>query len=331
MSRHVVVIIPFFQRIRGLLSSALRGVFDQRDAPEIRVIVVDDESPIPAAVELLDIDPGFRHAITVIRQPNAGPASARNTGLAAVTAGGAWIALLDSDDLWTPDHIARAVTNLEKHGNIYFSDGSLPRTGSTLFETAGFRSAEHHPIDGQSDIFALQGDYLSLLVDRSPFVTSSAVYRADVFGGLRFEPSCGICDDLAFWMSIASLSPSVVFSSRVEVFGADAAEHISIVEDWKSNKALRVSRDLIRYYNFALRTVPLSEEHRAKIRRKAANERAGTVITAMAMVKDRIPLDRGLVRDCLRESPAPAIDLLRGVTQLIRSRIIKRWGAPEGG
>ncbi len=44
----IAVVIPYFQRKEGLLAQAIRSVIAQRDVDDVRIVVVDDASPIPA-------------------------------------------------------------------------------------------------------------------------------------------------------------------------------------------------------------------------------------------------------------------------------------------
>ena len=54
--------------------------------------------------------------MTVIAQPNAGPGGARNTGLDHVPKATRYVAFLDSDDVWTPDHLENAAKAMEAFG-----------------------------------------------------------------------------------------------------------------------------------------------------------------------------------------------------------------------
>lgn len=105
------VIIPYYQKAPGILARALGSVFDQTHR-DFDVIVVDDESPSPIEPELEAFPLDQRARITVIKQPNAGPGGARNMGLDHVPADSAYVAFLDSDDEWTPDHLKNAVAGL---------------------------------------------------------------------------------------------------------------------------------------------------------------------------------------------------------------------------
>jgi len=99
MSVRFSVIIPLFNK-RAYFGRTLSSLLKQ-DFRDFEVVVVDDGSTdgSPEMVEALT-DPRIR----LIRQSNAGPGPARNT--AARHAAGEWLALLDADDLWQPDHLS---------------------------------------------------------------------------------------------------------------------------------------------------------------------------------------------------------------------------------
>ena len=103
----LTVIIPFYQKEPGILRRALTSVFAQRFR-DFDVIVVDDESPYPPDGDLIAFSEEDQARVRVVRQENAGPGGARNTGLDHVSPGTEFVAFLDSDDTWTPDHLAIA-------------------------------------------------------------------------------------------------------------------------------------------------------------------------------------------------------------------------------
>jgi hypothetical protein len=88
------VVIPTFNRAE-LIEQTLKSVFAQRFT-SYEVIVVDDGSTDATLQLLLPFQPG----LTVLTQPNRGPAAARNLG--ADRAHGDYLAFLDSDDVWFP-------------------------------------------------------------------------------------------------------------------------------------------------------------------------------------------------------------------------------------
>jgi len=115
------VIIPFYQREPGVLRRALKSVFAQSHA-DFDVIVVDDASPLPVETEMSALSLDERARVTIIKQANAGPGGARNTGLDHVPADSAYVAFLDSDDEWAPDHL-KIATNALRHfdADCYFA------------------------------------------------------------------------------------------------------------------------------------------------------------------------------------------------------------------
>jgi glycosyltransferase involved in cell wall biosynthesis len=88
------VIIPTYNReqyLRETIDSVMRQTFT-----DYELIVVDDGSTDGTADYVASLGPGVR----LLKQSNAGPGVARNTGAAA--AKGEYLAFLDSDDLWSP-------------------------------------------------------------------------------------------------------------------------------------------------------------------------------------------------------------------------------------
>ena len=88
------------------LADALRSILAQ-SLTQIEVLFVDDASTdgsVALAEEIARSDP----RLLILRLPeNAGPAAARNRGLAM--ARGAWVAIVDSDDMIHPDRLRRLV------------------------------------------------------------------------------------------------------------------------------------------------------------------------------------------------------------------------------
>lgn len=105
----VSVVIPSYNGHAWLpetVGSALQQQFGA-----IEILVVDDGSPDPVDRVLPD-----DAAVRYVRQANAGPAVARNTGIAQ--ARGEYVALLDDDDLWATDKLVRQVAVLDAHPEV---------------------------------------------------------------------------------------------------------------------------------------------------------------------------------------------------------------------
>lgn len=102
----LVIVIPYFQRQPGVLQRALASVARQAGCPlPVRVLVVDDASPVPPEPELAAIAWPEGVRVEILRRPNGGPGAARNTGLDAAGADTLCVAFLDSDDAWSADSL----------------------------------------------------------------------------------------------------------------------------------------------------------------------------------------------------------------------------------
>lgn len=110
----ISVIVPVYNGNRTL-AEALTTVLEQTSPPG-EVIVVDDGSPEDPAPVVRALDSRHDIDITVIRQPNAGPAAARNRGIE--TARGSLLAFIDQDDRW---HLQK----LERQLALFASDPSV--------------------------------------------------------------------------------------------------------------------------------------------------------------------------------------------------------------
>jgi GT2 family glycosyltransferase len=102
------VICPVFNAEPRLLELAIASVQREAAAAKVpaEVILVDDGSSRDDTRAMLAAL-GGREGLVLLRPGrNAGPAAARNLGIAA--ARGAWLGFLDADDLWLPGGLAAA-------------------------------------------------------------------------------------------------------------------------------------------------------------------------------------------------------------------------------
>ncbi|MBK5958809.1 hypothetical protein CCR97_11390 [Rhodoplanes elegans] len=99
----VSVLLPVYNAVASL-GRAVDSVLAQT-IEDLELIIVDDASRDGTPSMLADTY-GREPRVRIVRLPhNQGPAHARNVALAA--AGGTWIGLVDSDDAWQRDRLAR--------------------------------------------------------------------------------------------------------------------------------------------------------------------------------------------------------------------------------
>lgn len=101
MSIDYSVIIPTYERM-DVLPEVLRALEGQKGAPPFEIVVVDDGSNDGTAA-FLEAYRGERE-ITTFRQPNRGPAAARNRGVTMAT--GRRVAFLGDDTVPSPGWLA---------------------------------------------------------------------------------------------------------------------------------------------------------------------------------------------------------------------------------
>ena len=108
----VAVVIPVFNKERHV-ERAIRSALSQTLSPA-KVVIVDDASTDGSRERIAAIsDP----RVTVIHRQTPGPGgyAARNAAINAVTT--EWIAFLDADDSWLPDHLKSVAGAISRAGD----------------------------------------------------------------------------------------------------------------------------------------------------------------------------------------------------------------------
>ena len=221
------VIIPYYQREPGVLRRALNSVFTQSHQ-DFDVIVVDDSSPLPVEAEIGVLPPDQRARIAVVRQANAGPGGARNTGLDHVPADSGCAAFLDSDDEWTRDHLKTATEALARfdadcyfasiHGGeeFYYHYGVAELAGSTVVN----RLSDDPPLVEVPNLAGV------MLRDWSFLHLSCMVIGESLLRTARFEAALRLAaEDVLFFYDCISAAQRTVLGESV---GAVRGEGLNI-------------------------------------------------------------------------------------------------------
>jgi glycosyltransferase involved in cell wall biosynthesis len=187
------------------------------------IIVVNDGSPDTAELEIA-LAP-YSGDVIYLRQENQGPSSARNTGIRF--ARGKYIALLDADDMWDPEHLAAQIPVLEADPSIamVYADarivGDVPEAGHTVMEFC--------PSEGEVSFEAL-------VTQRCTVHICVSVCRRDALlrTGL-FDPAFRRAEDVDLWLRIVRQGGRIVYRRRVlgcyrRQAGSLSSDRVSMLE-----------------------------------------------------------------------------------------------------
>ncbi|MBV8380362.1 MAG: glycosyltransferase family 2 protein [Paucibacter sp.] len=291
----IAVVIPFFQRQSGVLARALRSVAAQQGCTSpIRVIVVDDASPVRAREELAALPADLGLDIRLIEQPNAGPGGARNAALDALGPETEHVAFLDSDDEWSASHLAHACRALALGHDAYFANHVQLGAEVGAFERAGRLDMAQHPsLDGgQGPLHAFGRDMVEQIVCGSVIGTSTVVYRWAGREKIRFRTEYRRAgEDYLFWLELAAGGARFAFSTEIEARYGRGVNIFAGVE-WGSLAYLERTADEVKY-----RQTTLAEFARSDVVRVEATA---------ALDRLRVAYARGLLHS-LRRQPVGAL------------------------
>jgi glycosyltransferase involved in cell wall biosynthesis len=217
----ISVIIPCYNAERFVRAS-LASVAAQ-SLPPYEIIVIDDGSTDRS----VDAVRSSRVEVKLLRTPRRrGSASARNAGLGA--AEGDWLAFLDADDVWYPNHLERAAALVDEHGAVGYINhyDHLLVDGDEVIK----KSCPYDGVVGGVGV----DDFVRFFTDYGSFVGMSACLveadRAVAVGG--FDEDQIKRHDLEFWLRVVYrrrwiFDPVVSSAYRKNVPGGISANRAS--------------------------------------------------------------------------------------------------------
>lgn len=316
----VAVIIPYFQRECGLLARAVRSALTQdRCAPH--VFVVDDGSPVPAACELSLLSAEERERVTLITQPNAGPAAARNCALAQIPDNVTFIAFLDSDDTWESGHLANAAQAFNQGADIYFADHIREGASQSRFAECGLSAASGSRLESGDQLYRYRGDLFSVVLRKSPIGTPTLVFRRSIGAHLRFREDLRVGEDSLLWLFLIARSSFHAFSTRCDA-KCGRGVNISAGAAWGTPQMLRVLADTAKMHRLAASSFPLTPDLRRWSSAWRRELRQSYVRNLLHLARRRSVIDWRSLAQYLGAEPILAFDLIHlGTRQLLNSRV----------
>jgi glycosyltransferase involved in cell wall biosynthesis len=213
----VSVIIPTYNRAR-ILRAAIESVLAQTYS-HTEVVVVDDGSTDETGSMLRQ----YEGKIHVIRQANAGPAAARNTGVR--NSNGDLLAFLDSDDVWTPRKLELQVDAMARAGQSVqccICDVRIQRPGYdgvSSFERAGLQP---------SHACGIWLNPFEVVATRFFFFNQAALIRRAAFEQVNgYDEQLRFLEDTDLALRVALLSPWAFVAEPLVVW-QQSADSLSV-------------------------------------------------------------------------------------------------------
>jgi glycosyltransferase involved in cell wall biosynthesis len=202
----VSIVIPSYNTA-DLIAACLDSVFAQT-FQDFEAIVVNDGSPDTPELEKV-LQP-YLDRIVYIKQVNKRAAGARNTAIAK--ARGEFLAFLDSDDTWLPNHLESQMKQFEADPALGLVYANAVLVGDT---TRRIEFMEKCPSAGEAGFEAL-------VVERCQIPVSTVVARkAAIVKAGGFDESLARCDDYDMWLRTAFYGGKVSYNRQVQARLAD--------------------------------------------------------------------------------------------------------------
>jgi len=249
----ISVIIPAYKTahlIAGCLDTVMGQTFQ-----DFEVIVVNDGSPDTPELEKV-LEP-YMGRIVYIRQPNKRAAGARNTAIQQ--ARGEFLAFLDSDDSWFPDHLASQMrlANADPSLDLIYSNALVIGNPERQWEFM-----ERCPSNGEAT-------FAALIVERCQIPISTVVVRKTALvktGG--FDEKLLRCDDYDMWVRTAFHGAKIGYGRMVQA-RLNAGRPDSLSEE--RGKMVEAYWNILEKFS---RTLPLTAPDRVVVEKRAAEIKA---------------------------------------------------------
>ncbi|PRD42549.1 hypothetical protein C5748_15725 [Phyllobacterium phragmitis] len=336
----VAVVIPFYQREKGILTRALRSVFAQDIAGDVRlkIVIVDDASPVSPAGEIdsITFDPGQQ--IELIVQENGGPGAARNRALAALDpAEVSFVAFLDSDDEWKADHLRKAIATLSAAPDydFYFCDHTRFNTDKSWFEeseifqkwTKGEISPAPDRVPGLENIYQMPSRLaFSAFLTEYLSQTSTVVYRFSKFPEARFDTdlrSAG--EDHMLWITLARKAGVAVFSTECNVICGQGVNIYFSAFDWNLPQTVDRYGYLVVFLTKLKRNFEIEQPDKQMIEARLAKfSKVYAYLLARSMAKGRAP-NRTLLSKIFKLDPARILSLPLSLALMLKDKRSGNW------
>lgn len=206
------IVIPLYNKA-NYIENTLRSVLNQTFT-DYEIIVINDGSTDNSVVKVLEFNDS---RIQLYNQKNQGASVARNLGIEKAKYD--YIAFLDADDLWMPNHLETLKTLIHNFPNV----GIFASRYKLVFRNGKNYTPKFNGIS--ADFEGIVPDYFDASLTYPISTSSSIVIPKYVFKKTGyFKPAISSGQDVDMWIRIASNYP-VAISNKV------TASYLHYIED----------------------------------------------------------------------------------------------------
>jgi glycosyltransferase involved in cell wall biosynthesis len=269
----VSIIMPCYMTahlVAGAIGSVLKQSFQ-----EFEIVLVNDGSP--DSEELESALAPWREKIVYIKQENKRAAGARNTAIRY--AKGEFLAFLDSDDTWMPEHLASQMSLFERTPmlDLVYSDGWMDTPkGSRKF-------TEFCPSRGEATFEAL-------VVERCQIPVSTVVARKPALAKAGcFDETLHRCDDYDMWLRSAFWGAKIGYSQMANArFSGKRPGSLGA-------SSLQMTEAYWTILEKAMQTLPLSEGQKDLVQ-----HRSGAIQARYLLQQGKVHLYEGRLAEAMK-------------------------------
>lgn len=223
------VVIPLYNKELSI-KKTIQSVLDQT-FQDFEIVVIDDGSTDGSIQQVEEVND---NKIRLIHQKNQGVSVARNCGIKESKF--EWIALLDGDDLWEPNHLEEItkMMGLFPNEKVYV----------TSFKYSDNRSFFKHPRD--NTIFKIE-NYFKEATKELLVCTGTAVIHKDCFDivGL-YNTSLKIGEDTELWNKMARKFDLVKSSNVTAIYRVEAENRTALSKSLEETYIYYINFDEIK-------------------------------------------------------------------------------------
>ncbi len=178
----------------AFIGPAVHSILSQTRNDLIEKIVIVDDGSEPETLRVLPGIAALDPRVEIIYSKGNGLPKARNLAATHVTSD--WIAILDGDDLWLPQKIAKqmAIVDGNREVGLVYSGVLMFESGTPAEKTAAQIVDLSRSNDVERDYFRLDG----------PIIPSCVLVRRDIFEKCgRFNEKIRVFEDTEFYARVA--------------------------------------------------------------------------------------------------------------------------------